>query len=228
MPFLFFDSTMILLIPAAVLAFWAQMRVKSTYQKYAKVPASNGMTGADVARRLLDVNDLNNVKLESVNGKLSDHYDPRTKTLRLSQDIAAGRSVAALGIAAHEVGHAIQDKEAYASFKIRQSIVPVANIGSQASFPIFFVGILMSIPKLMDIGIILFTGAVLFQLVTLPVEFNASSRALRMLSERGYLVQDEVGQAKKVLSAAALTYVAATAMALMSLLRLIILRDSRN
>ena len=228
MPFLFFDSTMLLLIPAALLAFWAQIRVKSTFQKYAKVPASYGMTGADVARRLLEVSSLNHVRLESVDGKLSDHYDPRSKTLRLSHDIATGRSVAALGIAAHEVGHAIQDEEAYASFKIRQSIVPAANIGSQASLPIFFIGMLMSVPKLMDIGIILFTGAVLFQLVTLPVEFNASSRALRMLSDRGYLVQDEVGQAKKVLSAAALTYVAATAMALMHLLRLIILRDSRD
>lgn len=228
MPFLFFDSTMILLIPAAILAFWAQLRVKATFKKYSAVPASYGMTGADVARRLLDAKGLTHVTLESVGGKLSDHYDPRTKTLRLSSDIANGRSVAALGIAAHEVGHAIQDSVVYTSFKIRQSIVPVANIGSQASLPVFFIGMLMSMPRLMDIGIILFTGAVLFQLITLPVEFNASSRALVLLEDRGYLQREEVGQAKKVLSAAALTYVAATAMAIMHLLRLVILRDSRK
>lgn len=228
MPFLFFDSTMILLIPAAILAIWAQMRVKSTFRKYAKVPAAYGMTGAEVARKLLEAKGLFHVKLESVPGQLSDHYDPRSKTLRLSSDIANGRSVAALSVAAHEVGHAIQDDLAYASFKLRQSIVPVANIGSQASLPVFFIGMLMSSPKLMDLGIILFSGAVLFQLITLPVEFNASSRALVLLEERGYLMQQEVGHAKKVLSAAALTYVAATAMALMHLIRLLVLRDSRD
>ena len=227
MPF-FYDPTFILLIPAVILAIWAQVKVKSTFAKFEKVQAGRGMTGAEVAQRLLGDAGLGNVQIEEIQGKLSDHYDPRTRVLRLSAPISRGRSVAALGVAAHEVGHAIQHEKAYAPFEIRQSIVPVASFGSTLAFPLFFIGILFSAPKLMDIGIVFFSAAVVFQVVTLPVEFNASSRALALLDSRGYLVGEEVGQAKKVLSAAALTYVAATAMAVLELVRLLILRQSRD
>jgi len=228
MPFLFFDSTMILLIPAIVLALWAQYRVKNTFNKYSKVPAATGQTGYAVAKRLLTDSGICDVEIEEVEGKLSDHYDPRTKRLRLSTSIAQSKSVAALSVAAHEVGHAIQHQKAYTAFQVRQSIFPVANIGSSLAFPLFFVGFLFTSPKLMDLGIILFSAAVIFQLVTLPVEFNASARALVLLRERGLLHQSEVGDARKVLNAAALTYVAATAVALLHLVRLVLLRGARD
>jgi len=228
MPFIFYDPTMLLLIPAIILALWAQHLVKSTYAKYSKIAAASGMTGSTVAERLLRDSGLNDVELQEVEGKLTDHYDPRTKTLRLSTSISRSRSVAALGVAAHEVGHAIQHRKAYGAFHIRQSIFPVANLGSTLAFPLFFIGFLFTIPLLRDMGIILFSGAVLFQVVTLPVEFNASSRALSLLQSSGYLVEGEVDQAKKVLNAAALTYVAATAVAVIHLLRLLILRGGRD
>ncbi len=228
MPFLFYDPTMLLLIPAILLALWAQFLVKSTYNKYSKVPASSGMTGGDVAQRLLSDGGLGDVQVEEVEGKLTDHYDSRKKTLRLSTSISRSRSVAALGIAAHEVGHALQHQNAYGAFQLRQGIFPVANLGSTLAFPLFFIGFLFTSPVLMDIGIILFSGAVFFQLVTLPVEFNASSRALALLQSRGYLAEQEIGQARKVLRAAALTYVAATAVAVLHLLRLILLRGARD
>jgi len=228
MPFFFYDPTFLLLLPAIILAVWAQQRVKSTYNKYSKVPAASGMSGADVASRLLQDSGLNEVKLEEVEGKLTDHYDPRSRTLRLSSLISRSRSVAAIGVASHEVGHAIQHKWAYGAFQFRQSIVPVANLGSTLAFPLFLIGLLFASPRLMDLGIIFFSGAVLFQFITLPVEFNASSRALALLRSRGYLAEEEVGQAKKVLQAAALTYVAATAVAVLNLLRLLVLRNSRN
>jgi Zn-dependent membrane protease YugP len=228
MPFLFYDPTMLLLIPAVILALWAQQHVKSTYTKYSKIPAASGITGGAVAQNLLRDSNLSDVEVEEVEGKLTDHYDPRTKTLRLSTSISRSRSVAAIGVAAHEVGHAVQHRMAYGAFQIRQGIFPVANLGSTLAFPMFFIGFLFSSPKLMDIGIILFSGAVFFQVVTLPVEFNASSRALVLLRSRGYLAEEEVGQAKKVLKAAALTYVAATAVAVLHLLRLLILRGGRD
>jgi len=228
MPYLFYDPTMLLLIPAILLALWAQFLVKSTYNKYSKVPASSGMTGADVAQRLLSDGGLGDVQVEEVEGKLTDHYDSRSKTLRLSTSISRSRSVAALGIAAHEVGHALQHSKAYGAFQLRQGIFPVANLGSTLAFPLFFIGFLFTSPVLMDIGIILFSGAVFFQLVTLPVEFNASSRALALLQSRGYLADQEIGQARKVLRAAALTYVAATAVAVLHLLRLVLLRGARD
>ena len=228
MPFFFYDPTMLLLIPAIILALWAQYLVKSTYKKYSKVVSSSNLTGAHVAQQLLNDGGIGDVSLEEVEGSLTDHYDPRTKTLRLSTDISRSRSVAALGIAAHEVGHAIQHKRAYGPFYLRQGIFPVANIGSTMAFPLFIAGFLFTAPILMDIGIVLFSGAVLFQVVTLPVEFNASSRALALLQSRGYLAQQEIGMAKKVLQAAALTYVAATAVAVLHLLRLILLRGARD
>lgn len=228
MPFLFYDPTFLLLIPAIVLALWAQHMVKSTYDKYSKVPAAVGLTGGDVAGKLLQDSGLNDVALEEVEGKLTDHYDPRSKTLKLSTAIAGSRSVAAIGVAAHEVGHAIQHRTAYGAFNLRQSIFPVANLGSTLAFPLFFAGFLFTAPVLMDVGIFLFAGAVLFQVVTLPVEFNASSRALTMLQSRGFLAEEEIGQARKVLRAAALTYVAATAVAVLHLLRLVLLRGARD
>jgi len=224
----FFDSTIILILPALALALYAQAKVKSTFAKYSKVPASSGMSGADLAQRLLRDGGLADVKVEHISGNLSDHYDPRSKKLRLSDATYGNRSVAALGVTAHEVGHALQHKFAYGAFQLRQSIFPVANIGSTLAFPLFFIGFLFSIKPLIDVGIILFAGAVAFSVITLPVEFNASSRAMALLSQRGYLAQEEVGQARKVLNAAALTYVAATAMAVMQLLRLLILRSSRD
>ena len=225
---LFFDPTLILLIPAIVLALWAQWRVKSTYARYSKVPAGSGLTGADVARRLLDDGGLSSVPIEEVAGELSDHYDPRSRTLRLSRGTARSRSVAALGVAAHEVGHALQHGEAYGAFQIRQSIFPVANLGSTLAFPLFFIGFLFTSGLLMDLGIVFFAVALVFQLVTLPVEFNASSRALALLNQRGILMGAENQQARQVLSAAALTYVAATAVAVMQLLRLLLLRGARD
>jgi Zn-dependent membrane protease YugP len=228
MPFLFYDPTFFLLIPAVLLALWAQHLVKSTYAKYSKVPAAIGMTGGAIAERLLEESGLSDVDLEEVEERLTDHYDPRTRTLRLSTSIARSKSVAAIGVAAHEVGHAIQHQKAYGAFRLRQGMFPVANLGSSLAFPLFFIGFLFTAPKLMDIGILLFSGAVLFQVVTLPVEFNASARALSLLQTRGYLAGEEVGHARKVLRAASLTYVAATAVAVIHLLRLLILRGGRE
>jgi Zn-dependent membrane protease YugP len=224
MPFFFWDPTMILLIPAIALALWAQFRVSSTYKKYMQVASAQGVTGQKAAQYLLQRNGIPGVAVEAVEGKLSDHYDPRSKTVRLSQDNYRSTSLSALAVAAHEVGHAIQDHNGYAPLKLRHAILPATNLGSMAAFPLFIIGMLFSTPILMDIGIILFAGVVIFHFVTLPVEFNASNRALAQLGDNGMLLQEEVRGARKVLNAAALTYVAATAMALLNLIRLLILR----
>ncbi len=230
MPLFFFDPTIIILLPAILLAVWAQYQIKTTYSKYSKIPASSGITGGMAARNLLDENGLQNIHIEEVEGRLTDHYDPRSRVLRLSSSIFRSRSLAALAIAAHEVGHAIQHKMAYSPFQIRQSIFPVASIGSSMAFPLFFIGFLFypSAKWLMDLGIYLFGAAVFFQIVTLPVEFNASSRALKLLRSRGYLVEEESHHAKKILQAAALTYVAASAVAVFHLIRLLLLRSARD
>jgi Zn-dependent membrane protease YugP len=225
---MYMDSTFIILLPAIALVLLAQFKVKSTFAKYSKVRAASGMTGAEVARKLLTDGGLPEVKIENIAGTLSDHYDPRTRVLRLSDGISKSDSVAALGVAAHEVGHAIQHKQAFGAFQLRQTIVPAANFGSTLAIPLFIAGLIFSSLKLMDLGILLFSLAVAFQLVTLPVEFNASSRALALLQSRGYLQEQELGQTKKVLNAAALTYVAATAMAVAQLARLLIMRGSRD
>ncbi|MCX5749390.1 MAG: zinc metallopeptidase [Candidatus Saganbacteria bacterium] len=225
---MFFDWTFILLIPAMLLAVYARFKVSSTYEKFSKVKTSAGIPGSQLARNLLDRNGLGNIAVEQVPGELTDNYDPRDKKLRLSSGVYNSSSVAAFGIVAHETGHAVQDIKAYFPLKFRSSIVPVSNIGSQLSIPLFFAGLIFSYGPLMDAGIILFSFAVFFTLVTLPVEFNASSRAMQMLSSSGYASEQELGMAKKVLDAAALTYVAATAMAVMQLLRLIALRGSRD
>ena len=223
-----FDPTMILIIPALVFAFWAQSRVKSTFVTYSEIRARGGVTADSVSRTLLDRFGLQGVRVERVPGNLTDHYDPRDKVLRLSDSVGGSTSIAAIGVAAHEVGHAIQDKEGYVPLRLRNAIVPVVNIGSMGAFPLFLIGLFMGAPVLINLGIILFAGVVVFHLVTLPVELDASARALKLLSGTGILMNDELGGARKVLNAAALTYVAATIMAIAQLLRLLILSRGRR
>ncbi len=228
--YLYYDWTWLLLIPAMIFAIYAQMKVSSTYEKFSQVISHAGYTGAELARQILNKAgaydpDFLDVDIVAIPGKLTDHYDPKAKVLRLSEDNYYGRSVASLGIVAHEVGHAIQHARAYAPLAMRNAIVPVANIGSQLAFPLFFIGFLFNSPSLMDIGILAFSIALLFQVITLPVEFDASARAVRILRSGNYMDERELSMVKKVLVAAALTYVAATAMALLQLLRLLILRD---
>ena len=223
----FFDSTIIILIPAIILTLYAQYRVKTVYIKYLKILAKSGLTGREVAEKLLSQNDLRNIKIEPIEGNLSDHYDPRKKRLGLSQGVYYGKSLAAQGIVAHEIAHAIQDSVKYFPLALRSNLVPVTNIGSRMAVPLFLIGFIFSLPGLMDIGIIAFSLAVLFQAVTLPVEFDASKRAVGLLI-RGNIISDtEINLVKKVLNAAALTYVAATAVAVFQLLRLIVLRNRR-
>lgn len=220
----FWDWTLILLIPAFLLSLYAQYRVKSTFNRYSQVPSSRGLTGVQTARLVLDAAGLMNVGIQVAGGSLSDHYDPRTRELTLSPDVGQSNSLAALGVAAHEAGHAIQHSEGYIAFRLRSAIVPVANIGSNLGMILFFVGLIFfRSGMLMNIGIVLFSGAVLFTLVTLPVEFNASRRAITQLENKSILVGDELAGAKKVLSAAALTYVAAALMAILQLLRLFLI-----
>ncbi|ACD23829.1 zinc metallopeptidase [Clostridium botulinum] len=221
----YFDPTMIILVPAIIIAFWAQTKVNSAYSKYSKVSAMNGYTGEQVARMMLDEAGLYDIRIELVNTKLGDHYDPSNRVLRLSPEVYRGQTISAAGIAAHEVGHAIQHKEAYKPLIIRNSIVPAVNISSNFSWILFFAGILMGLKSLVTLGIILFSAAVIFQLITLPVEFNASSRALNILKSRNILYGDEVKGAAKVLDAAAMTYVAAALMAISQLIRLIAISD---
>ena len=220
----FFDPTFVLLIPALLFAFWAQSQVKGAYARYSNVFSRKGTRAEDAARVLLDTFGLSNVPIRRINGNLTDHYDPRDKSLSLSQSVYGSSSIAAIGVAAHEVGHAIQDKTDYLPLKVRNSIVPAVSIGSTMAFPLFFIGFLFRGQTLMNIGIILFLGVIVFHLVTLPVEFDASSRALRVLADTGLLGSDEIGGARSVLRAAALTYVAATVMAFAQLLRLLVLR----
>ncbi len=231
MPFGFFDPTMLLVLPALIFAMWAQWKVQHTYQKYSKVPAANGLTGAQMAMSIMKRNGVNDVKIEEVGGVLSDHYDPRAKVVRLSSHNFRDSSIAGIAVGAHEVGHVLQHAQGYLPLTIRSTLAPVAGFGSMLAFPLFFIGILFggSMSRLfMDLGILLFTGAVLFQVVTLPVEFDASKRALAQLTSSGAIAPQEVDGAKKVLDAAALTYVAAAAMAALQLVRLVLLRNSRN
>jgi Zn-dependent membrane protease YugP len=226
--FPFFDSTMVLILPALALALWAQFKVKHTFSKFSEVPSRRGMTGAQVAGAILSRNHLD-VAVEPVEGSLTDHYDPRDRTLRLSEDVYGSHSISALGVAAHEAGHAIQHAHHYLPLQLRSNLVPVANFGSHLAMPLFLVGLFLPAASfLMDIGILLFTFAVVFAVVTLPVEFNASNRAIQVLSQHGYLAPDEIDSARKVLNAAAWTYVAAAAMAVLQLVRLLILRGQRE
>lgn len=223
-----FDPTYLLLIIGMLLSLAASAKVKGTFSKYSRVRSASGMTGAEAAQRILRTAGITDVTVVPIPGSLTDHYDPRTKKLGLSEDVFNRSSLAAVGVAAHECGHAIQHAINYAPLTIRSAIVPVANIGSTLSWPLFLAGLIFSIPPLLTLGILLFSLAVLFQLVTLPVEFNASSRALKLLGTTGILGEQEIGGARKVLSAAALTYVAALAASILQLLRLIILAGGRR
>ena len=221
-----FDSTIVLLLPALAMAFWAQAKVKSTFKKYSAVHSASGLTGEQVARKILDQNGLYDVKIEPISGSLTDHYDPSARTVRLSEPIYKEASVAALGIAAHETGHAIQHSQDYSFLRYRHALLRPANLGSTMAFPLFLIGMFVSYGPLMTLGIFLFTAALAFQVVTLPVEFDASRRALVNLRSTGLMAESEVTQARSMLTSAAWTYVAAATMALSNLIRLLILRDS--
>ena len=226
----YFDPTWILVIIGAVLSMAASAKVNSTFNKYSKVRSMTGMTGEDAAKRLLNSQGIYDVTVRPVKGQLTDHYDPRTKTVNLSESVFHSTSVAAIGVAAHECGHTMQDNVGYVPLKLRGAIVPVANIGSQAAFPLIIIGVLiggMGSP-LVNIGLILFSLAVIFQLITLPVELNASRRAITLLDQVGILGGQEVNQTRRVLGAAALTYVAALAASVLQLLRLVILFGGRR
>ncbi|MBT9135130.1 MAG: hypothetical protein DDT34_00178 [Firmicutes bacterium] len=219
---------MALMVLAMILAFGSQLKMQSAYQKYRAMRVRSGRTGADVARELLRHAGISDVRVEEVAGTLTDHYDPRTRTVRLSREVYSGSSVAALGVAAHETGHALQHQEGYAPLALRSAILPLAGFGSSAAFPLFIAGLFFNNVLFMDIGILLFAGAVLFQIVTLPVEFNASTRAVELLSAGGYVTREEEEPVKNMLRAAGYTYLAATAVALANLLRLVLLRGSRR
>ncbi len=229
MPYFYgFDMTYIVyVLPALIFALWAQFNVKSTFAKYAKVQSDRGMTGADAARLILNANGLSHVKIERVSGNLTDHFDPKTNVIRLSDSVYDAHTAAAVGVAAHEAGHAVQYAEGYVPMKLRAAIIPVTNIGSTLAFPLVIIGIALSFPVLAYAGVIFFGAAVVFQLVTLPVEFNASRRAINALETSGMTV-DGVKSAKKVLTAAALTYVAALATAIGNFLRLLTIVNRSN
>ena len=222
------DWTYMLLIIGMLLSLAASAKLKSTFAVYRKVRSASGMTGAESAQRILRSAGITDVQIVPVQGSLTDHYEPRSKKVCLSQDIYGQTSLAAVGVAAHECGHAIQHAVNYAPLTLRSAIVPAANLGANLSWPLFLAGLIFSIRPLLTIGILLFSLAVLFQLVTLPVEINASSRALKMLGSTGILGPDETSGARKVLTAAALTYVAALAASVLQLLRLVILAGGRN
>lgn len=218
----------ILVIPAMILAMWAQMKVSSTFNRYSRVLNMRGYTGAQAAREILDRNGLYHVQVRQVQGKLTDHFDPRTNVVSLSESVYGSTSVAAIGVAAHEVGHAVQHAKGYAPIKLRGAIIPITNIGSTLAIPLVFLGIFMQVDMLINFGILLFATVAVFQLVTLPVEYNASNRALETLESTNMLGTEELKGAKRVLSAAALTYVAALIVAVANLLRLILLTGNRR
>ena len=224
----FFDHTFLLIIPVLILTFWAQSNVKGSYEKFKKVSCSYGRTGAELAEDMLRRNGIYDVRVLLTKGYLSDHYHPGKKEVHLSEEVYYGRSISSVSIAAHEVGHAIQHAKAYYPVVLRGGLLPVANLGSQAAMPLFFIGLLFTMPFLMDLGILFFAGALLFHLVTLPVEFNASNRAIVQIRDNYVSNANEISACRKMLNAAALTYVASTLMALVQLLRLILLRNARR
>ena len=218
-----FDPTYVLILIGVVISLAASAKLRGTYQRYAGVRSRCGMTGEEAARRLLRSQGIYDVTIRRVRGNLTDHYDPRTKTVNLSDSVYGSTSIAAIGVAAHECGHAMQDAQGYAPLRFRSALVPAANFGAQLSWPLIIIGLLLGGSSLVSLGILLFSLAVLFQLVTLPVEYNASHRAVTLLDSIGILQGQEVGQTRSVLNAAALTYVAAALASLLSLLRLILL-----
>lgn len=226
--FFYYDWTILIVLPALIFTFWAQIKVNSSFNKYSQIRTSRGITGAMAARRILDANGLTNVRIEKVRGSMTDHFDPRTNVVRLSETVHDVASVAALGVAAHEVGHAIQYAKAYAPIKIRAAIIPATRFGSMLAMPLFIIGLLLANDALVLFGIVLYSLVTLFQLVTLPVEFNASRRAMDTLEHQGILYGDELRGARTVLNSAAMTYVAALATSLLSLLRLIAIANRRR
>ena len=233
MPFFYYSSDslwtyVLIVLPAVILAMWASANVNSTFKKYSKVPSSSGYTGMDAARRILDANGLTNIRIEHVSGNLTDHYDPKAGVIRLSDAVYANKSAAAIGVAAHEAGHAVQHAEKYAPLVIRNAIIPICSIGSNLAMPLIILGLVLDMFGLCYIGILAFGLAALFQLITLPVEFNASRRALAALESSGRFSDTDLKNAGKTLRAAALTYVAALAVALANLLRIIVIVGGRN
>lgn len=227
---MYFDPTYLIVLPALIFAMIAQIKVKSAFEENSRVFSRRGLTAYQAVREILDSNGLYNVMIEHVSGDLTDHYDPRSNVIRLSDSVYNSTSVAAIGVAAHEAGHAIQYAEGYFPIKVRSAIIPVTQLGSRLAMPLVLIGLLFnnSLGWLVTVGIILYTAVVLFQAVTLPVEFNASQRALQILDSKYMLDADEMKKAKSVLSAAAMTYVAAMFSALLSLLRLLVLANGRN
>lgn len=217
-----------LMIPALLLSLWAQARVSGTFNKYSKIRSKNGYTGAMTAREILDENDLHDIDIIAAKGKLTDNYNPKKRIVNLSEAVHSSSSISAIGVAAHETGHALQDRDGYGPLRIRSFLVPIANIGSIAGPYIVIFGLILGMGIFIEIGIVLFTAAVLFYLVTLPVELNASKRAMELLESRGILERDELGAAKKVLNAAAFTYIAAALSAVMTLLRLVLISRNRR
>ena len=229
MPYFYFDYYyLILVVPALLLAIWAQVQVKTTYRKYSRVPNSRGMTGAYAAQAVLNFYGITDVRIERVSGNLTDHYDPRSKVIRLSDGVYNSSTVAAIGIACHEAGHAAQHAENYAPIKIRNAIIPVCNIGSTIGIPLALIGWIFSFSILIYVGLGLYAAVFIFQVATLPVEFNASRRAIKVIDETQRLRDDEIGGAKKVLAAAAMTYVASMMVSLANLLRLLLRFSNRR
>ena len=229
MPFFYCDYYyLILVVPALLLAIWAQVQVKTTYRKYSRVPNSRGMTGAYAAQAVLNFYGITDVRIERVSGNLTDHYDPRSKVIRLSDGVYNSSTVAAIGIACHEAGHAAQHAENYAPIKIRNAIIPVCNIGSTIGIPLALIGWIFSFSILIYVGLGLYAAVFIFQVATLPVEFNASRRAIKVIDETQLLRDDEIGGAKKVLAAAAMTYVASMIVSLANLLRLLLRFSNRR
>lgn len=231
--FFMFDWTILLVIPGLIISIWAQIKVSTTFKKYSKMTTQKGLSGYGAARRILDANGLSHVKIEQIRGNLTDHYDPRANVIRLSESVYHATSPAAIGVAAHEAGHAIQYAKNYGPIRTRSKLVPITNIGSALSMPLFFIGLIFArvsvmYSYLMVAGIILYSLVALFQLVTLPVEFNASSRAMEVLESSGILNESELKSSRKVLTAAAMTYVAALLTSLLTLLRLLILANGNR
>lgn len=219
---------LILVLPAIIFSLIAQRRVNSAFETYSKVYSRRGISGADAARAVLRLSGITNVQIERVSGSLTDHFDPRTNTIRLSQSVHDACTVAAIGVAAHEAGHAVQYAHGYGPIRLRAAIIPITQLGSSAAMPLIFIGLFLNTSLLIDLGLIFFFTSVVFQLVTLPVEFNASNRALAAISEAGLLYEDELPGARKTLSAAALTYVAALMVALAQFLRLLMIFGRRR
>ena len=224
----YFDWTILIVLPALIFSVWAQINVSSTYKKYSTILTRKRITGADAARRVLNENGLYDVRIEHVRGHLTDHYDPRANVIRLSDSVYDSSSAAAVGVACHEAGHAVQHAKGYSPIKLRMAIIPMTRFGSMLAIPLFMIGLIFATDALMLAGILLYAVVAFFQLVTLPVEFNASSRAMEAIKSSGMLDKDEYSASRKVLTAAAMTYVAALASSLLTLLRLLVLAGGRG